>query len=294
MATRTQDLLRKVRRLEIRSRRLVEDLFAGGTESVFKGRGVEFEEVRPYVPGDEVRDLDWNVTARLGQPYVKRFVEEREITVLLVVDVSCSMRFGTRGSEKRELAAELCALLGFAAVRQNDRVGLALVSDQVEHFVAPGRGRVHLLRILRDVLDHEPGRPTRLGAAARFLTRTLKRRSLVFWISDFDDVLDPSDWRVMAARHELTALAMRDPADDQLPRAGWALLEDLESGRRRLVDTSDERVRRAYAAAAHQRRRAAEAALAAARCPVVEVRTDRPYVPTLVQFFRRRRRRGVA
>jgi uncharacterized protein (DUF58 family) len=294
MVTRTQDLLRKVRRLEIRSRRLVEDLFAGGTESVFKGRGVEFEEVRPYVPGDEVRDLDWNVTARLGQPYVKRFVEEREITVLLVVDVSCSMRFGTRGSEKRELAAELCALLGFAAVRQNDRVGLALVSDQVEHFVAPGRGRVHLLRILRDVLDHEPGRPTRLGAAARFLTRTLKRRSLVFWISDFDDVLDPSDWRVMAARHELTALAMRDPADDQLPRAGWALLEDLETGRRRLVDTSDERVRRAYAAAAHQRRRAAEAALAAARCPVVEVRTDRPYVPTLVQFFRRRRRRGVA
>lgn len=290
----TQDLLKKVRRLEIRSRRLVEDLFAGGTESVFKGRGVEFEEVRPYVPGDEVRDIDWNVTARLGEPFVKRFVEERELTVMLVVDVSRSMLFGTRGQEKRELAAELCALLGFAAVRQGDRVGLALVSDQVEHFVPPGRGRVHLLRILRDVLDHESARGTRLGASARFLTRTLKRRSLVFWISDFEDRLEASDWRVMAARHELTALAVRDPADDQLPRAGWVLLEDLETGKRRLVDTNSEALRRRYAQGARDRRRAAEAALAQALCPVVEIRTDKPYVPSLVQYFKQRKSRGVA
>ena len=290
----TQDLLRKVRRLEIRSRRLVEDLFAGGTESVFKGRGVEFEEVRPYVPGDEVRDIDWNVTARLGAPYVKRFVEERELTIMLVVDVSRSMLFGTRGQEKRELAAELCALLGFAAVRQNDRVGMALVSDQVEHFVAPGRGRVHLLRILRDVLDHESARGTKLGAAARFLTRTLKRRSLVFWLSDFEDQLDASDWRVMAGRHELTALALRDPADQNLPRAGWVLLEDLETGKRRLVDSGSEALRRQYAAGSHVRRRNAEAALATAQCPVVEIRTDKPYVPTLVRHFQSRKRRGVA
>ena len=290
----TQDLLKKVRRLEIRSRRLVEDLFAGGTESVFKGRGVEFEEVRPYVPGDEVRDIDWNVTARLGAPYIKRFVEERELTIMLVVDVSRSMLFGTRGQEKRELAAELCALLGFAAVRQNDRVGMALVSDQVEHFVPPGRGRVHLLRILRDVLDHESVRGTQLGAAARFLTRTLKRRSLVFWLSDFEDRLDASDWRVMAARHELTALALRDPADDHLPRAGWVLLEDLESGKRRLVDTGSEALRLRYAAGSRDRRRAAEAALALAQCPMVEIRTDKPYVPALVRHFQLRRRRGVA
>ena len=294
MATQTQDLLRKVRRLEIRSRRLVEDLFSGGTESVFKGRGVEFEEVRPYAPGDEVRDIDWNVTARLGQPFVKRFVEERELTVMLVVDVSRSMLFGTRGQEKRELAAELCALLGFAAVRQNDRVGMALVSDDVEHFVPPARGRVHLLRILRDVLDHDAARGTRLGAAARFLTRTLKRRSLVFWVSDFADRLDPSDWRLLSARHELTALALRDPADEHLPKAGWVLFEDLETGRRRLVDTGSESVRRAYAAGARARRREAEAALAAAQCPIVEIRTDRPYVPSLIQHFRSRRRRGVA
>jgi uncharacterized protein (DUF58 family) len=290
----TQDLLKKVRRLEIRSRRLVEDLFAGGTESVFKGRGVEFEEVRPYVPGDEVRDIDWNVTARLGAPYVKRFVEERELTIMLVVDVSRSMLFGTRGQEKRELAAELCALLGFAAVRQNDRVGMALVSDQVEHFVPPGRGRVHLLRILRDVLDHESARGTQLGAAARFLTRTLKRRSLVFWLSDFEDKLDAADWRVMASRHELTALALRDPADEHLPRAGWVLLEDLETAKRRLVDTGSEALRLRYAAGARERRRAAESALALAQCPLVEIRTDRPYVPALVRHFHMRKRRGVA
>ena len=294
MATQTQDLLRKVRRLEIRSRRLVEDLFSGGTESVFKGRGVEFEEVRPYVPGDEVRDIDWNVTARLGEPYVKRFVEERELTVMLVVDVSRSMLFGTRGQEKRELAAELCALLGFAAVRQNDRVGMALVSDDVEHFVPPGRGRVHLLRILRDVLDHESAHGTKLGHAARFLTRTLKRRSLVFWISDFEDRLEASDWRVMSGRHELTALAIRDPADELLPRAGWVLLEDLETGKRRLVDTNSESLRRDYLKSARERRRLSEKALAEALCPMVEIRTDKPYMPALVHFFRSRKRRGVA
>ena len=261
---------------------------------MFKGRGVEFEEVRPYVPGDEVRDIDWNVTARLGEPYVKRFVEERELTVMLVVDVSRSMLFGTRGQEKRELAAELCALLGFAAVRQNDRVGMALVSDDVEHFVPPGRGRVHLLRILRDVLDHESAHGTKLGHAARFLTRTLKRRSLVFWISDFEDRLDASDWRVMSGRHELTALAIRDPADELLPRAGWVLLEDLETGKRRLVDTNSESLRRDYLKSARERRRLSEKALAEALCPMVEIRTDKPYMPALVQFFRSRKRRGVA
>ena len=172
----TQDLLKKVRRLEIRSRRLVEDLFAGRSSSVFKGRGIEFEEVRPYVPGDEVRDIDWNVTARLGAPYIKRFTEERELTVMLVVDVSRSMRFGTAGAEKRELAAELVAVLGFAAISNNDRVGLVLASDRIEHFVPPARGRTHLLRMLRDTLAAEPeGRTTRLGEAAKFLARVSRR-----------------------------------------------------------------------------------------------------------------------
>jgi len=160
--------------------------------------------------------------------------------------------------------------------------------------VPPARGRVHLLRILRDVLDHESARGTRLGAAARFLTRTLKRRSLVFWISDFEDRLDAQDWRVMAGRHELTALAVRDPADDTLPRSGWVMLEDLETGKRRLVDTGSDSLRRLYASSARERRRAAETALSQAQCPVVEIRTDRPYVPALVRHFKSRKRQGVA
>src|SRR5262245_53923127 len=243
----TTELLRKVRRLEIRSRHLVEDLFSGQAQSVFKGRGIEFEEVRPYVPGDEVRDLDWNVTARLGQPYVKRFVEQRELTVILVVDVSRSMRFGTAGAEKRELAAELCAVLGFAAARNDDRVGLVLVAEQVEHFVPPARGKSHLLRMLRDVLAVEPrGHGTRLGEAARFLLSTSHRRSLIFWISDFEDTIDLKDFRVLARRHELTALALRDPRDEMLPALGWIEFEDLETGQRRLVDTSRRSTRETY------------------------------------------------
>jgi uncharacterized protein (DUF58 family) len=287
----TSELLRKVRRIEIRSRHLVEDLLAGQSESVFKGRGIEFEEVRPYVPGDEVRDLDWNVTARLGQPYVKRFVEQRELTVMLVVDVSRSMRFGTAGLEKRELAAELCAVLGFAALRNDDRIGLVLSAGKVEHFVPPARGRSHLLRILRDVLGVVPrSRGTHLGEAARFVMRTTHRRSMVFWISDFEDRIDLRDWRVLGRRHELTALVVRDPRDELLPAAGWVELEDLESGERRLVHTGSRKRRERYQQEARAHWQAVEQALAKARCPVVEVRTDRSYLPVLLRYFARRRR----
>ena len=287
----TTELLRKVRRLEIRSRHLVEELFAGQSESVFKGRGVEFEEVRHYVPGDEVRDIDWNVTARFGAPYVKRFVEERELTVMLVVDVSRSMHFGTAGPEKRELAAELCAVLGFAAMQHNDRVGLVLAGERVEHFVPPARGRTHLLRMLRDVLGVETGSGgTSLTDAARFLLRTTRRRSLVFWISDFEDRIETRDFRVLARRHELTALLLRDPRDETLPAVGWVELEDLERGTRTLVNTSSAKVREAYRREARERRRVAEVALARARCPVIELRTDRPYLPALMRYFRARNR----
>jgi len=292
----TAELLRKVRRLEIRSRHLVEDLFAGQSESVFKGRGVEFEEVRPYVPGDEVRDIDWNVTARLGSPYVKRFVEERELTVMLIVDVSRSMRFGTAGPEKRELAAELCAVLGFAALRNDDRIGLVLAGEKVEHFVPPARGRSHLLRLLRDVIGVQPEtHGTKLGSAARFVLRTTHRRSVVFWISDFEDDLDPKDWRVLSRRHELTALVTRDPRDETLPAVGWIEVEDLETGARHLVNSSSARARQAYQSEARERRRRVEKVLRTARCPVVEIRTDRSYLPVLLRYFAARRRgRGPA
>ena len=288
----TAELLRKVRRLEIRSRHLVEDLFAGRSVSVFKGRGIEFEEVRPYVPGDEVRDIDWNVTARLGEPFVKRFVEERELSVLLVVDVSRSMRFGTAGAEKRELAAELCAVLGFAAVTNNDRVGLVLAGERIEHFVPPARGRTHLLRLLRDVLGHEPDPgPASWGATVRFLMRLAKRRSLVFWISGFEDALDPHEFRVLVRRHQLTALMIRDPRDEALPAVGWVEIEDLETGARALVDSGSRAVRERYQRSGRERQRRAERALAEARCSVIEIRTDRPYVPTLLRYFSSRGRR---
>ena len=292
----TTELLRKVRRLEIRSRHLVEDLFAGQAQSVFKGRGIEFEEVRPYVPGDEVRDLDWNVTARLGAPYVKRFVEQRELTVILVVDVSRSMRFGTTGAEKRELAAELCAVLGFAALRNDDRVGLVLAAGKVEHFVPPSRGRSHLLRILRDVLGVDPRSPgTHLSEAARFVMHTTHRRSMVFWISDFEDTVDVRDWRVLGRRHELTAMVLRDPRDQLLPAAGWVEMEDLESGTRRLINTGSARVRERYQREAQERWKSVAQALSRSRCPVVEVRTDRSYLPVLMRYFQMRRRgRSVA
>ena len=287
----TADLLRKVRRLEIRSRHLVEDLFAGQSESVFKGRGVEFEEVRHYVPGDEVRDIDWNVSARMGEPYVKRFVEERELSVTLVVDVSRSMRFGTVGQEKREQAAELCAVLGFAAMANNDRVGLLLVADRVTHFVAPARGRTHLLRMLRDVLDAAPpASGTRLSEAARFLMRTSHRRQVVFWISDFEEPPEVKEWRVMSRRHDVTAIEIRDPRDEMLPAVGWVEIEDLESGKRALVNTRDRGVRERYQQEAHRRQQVARRALAQARCPLIELRTDRSYLPVLMRYFKRRRK----
>jgi uncharacterized protein (DUF58 family) len=287
----TAELLRKVRRLEIRTRHLVENLLAGQSESIFKGRGIEFEEVRPYVPGDEVRDLDWNVTARLGMPYVKRFVEERELTVVLVVDSSRSMRFGTCGSEKRELAAELCGLLAFAALKNQDKVGLLLASDRVEHVVRPARGRRHALRVLRDVIEHRsPVGLTDLGAVARHLLRTLKRRSVLFVLSDFDAPLDPRPWRVLARRHDVTALRLTDPRDEQLPPAGWVEVEDLETGRRRLVRTSSRRFRESYQNECRARRQAATRALRSARCALVDLSTDASVVPVLVRYFAMRRR----
>jgi uncharacterized protein (DUF58 family) len=287
----TAELLSKVRRLEIRSRHLVEDLFAGESESIFKGRGIEFDEVRHYVPGDEVRDIDWNVTARMGAPFVKRFVEERELTVLLVVDVSRSMRFGTAGPEKRELAAELCAVLGFAALRNNDRVGLVLAGTKVEHFVPPARGRTHLLRMLRDILGvTAPPDPGGHADVARFVLRTTRRRSLVFWLSDFEDPLPEREWKALGRRHDLTAMLLRDPRDEMLPAVGWVEVEDLETGRRTLVDTSSRRAREVYGRDARERRRRTESALAAAQCPVVELRTDRSYLPALLRYFAARRR----
>ncbi len=289
------ELLRKIRRIEIRSRRLVNTLFLGEYHAVFRGRGIEFSEVREYQLGDDVRTIDWNVTARMGAPYVKKFVEERELTVMLVVDVSGSAAFGSGGQSKREVAAEVGALLALAAVRSNDRVGLLAFTDQVERYVPPRKGTRHVLRVIRELLYLQPaGRRTRIAAAVDFLQGVLHRRSVVFLLSDFQDRGYESPLRVLARRHDVTAIAVHDPREFELPAVGLVEVEDAETGERRLIDTAHPRVRALYAAHAAAQREERRRLLAAMNVDQVELRTDVSYVEPLVAYFRRRAGRAVA
>jgi uncharacterized protein (DUF58 family) len=289
----TREILKCVRRIEIRTRRLVEEVFAGQSESVFKGRGMEFAEVRPYLPGDEVRDIDWNVTARNGAPFVKRFTEERELTVLLAVDVSGSLEFGSTDLSKRELVAELAALLAFSALKNADRVGLLLFSDRLELFVPPRKGRTQVLRIVRELLTHGiEGRGTSWASGLDFMNRVLRRRSVVFLLSDFLTPIDARLFRVTSRRHDLVALWVEDPREAVLPAVGRVLVEDLESGRTRWVNTSDARVRESYRAARADARTRTQRALAATRCEAVPLSTAASYLPPLLRFFNDRRRRA--
>src|SRR5262245_51319056 len=239
----TRELLSQVHRLEIKTRRLVNEIFSGQYGSVFRGLGMEFAEVREYIPGDDVRSIDWNVTARMGHPYVKKFVAEREMTVLLMVDGSASLRFGTASRWKSELAAEVAAVLGFSAIRNNDKVGLCLFSDHVEKFVRPQKGRIHTLRLVRDVLEFSPARvATRTDEALRYLNRVLKRKAVVFLLSDFYQT-DEKLLAVTAKRHDLVALQVRDPREETLPDAGLLELQDAETGQTLCIDSSDRAVR---------------------------------------------------
>ncbi len=288
-------MLARVRRIEIRARRHVSNMFLGEYHSVFRGRGIEFSEVRQYEPGDDVRTIDWNVTARMGQPYIKKYIEERELTVLLVVDVSPSSAFTSAAITKRELAAEVAATLAFAAVANNDRVGLIAFSDQVEEYVPPGKDRRNVLRILRELLYLEPrGRGTRIGAALSYLARVTKRRAIVFILSDFFDVGYERQLRAAALRHEIVALTLNDPRESRLPDVGLLEIEDVETGRRIVVDTSDRRVRETYALRAEETRLRRRRALAAAGVEEVDLHTDRGYVEPLLRAFRTRERRAAS
>jgi uncharacterized protein (DUF58 family) len=288
----TTEQLRTIRKIEIRTSRLVSDLFGGQYQSTFKGRGMEFAEVRPYQPGDEVRTIDWNVTARTGAPYVKRYVEERELTVVLLVDASASTRFGSVRQFKQELAAELAALFAFSAIRNNDKVGLVIFSDRIERALPPRKGNRHALRVVREILNHGPeGRGTDLGLALEHLHRVSPRRSVAFLLSDF---LAPDLRRALRAasrRHDLVAVVLDDPRDFELPPIGLVALEDPESGEAVVVDTSDARVR-----TEHRRRRLAAAAdrdraLRTLELGAIRIRTDEPYAGALLRFFRERERR---
>jgi len=288
-----RELLRKVRRIELRSRRLVNDVFAGSYHSVFKGRGIEFDEVREYTPGDDVRTIDWNVTARMGQPFVKKYIEERELTVVLVADVSASNRFGSRAQLKRDLIAELAAVLAFSAIRNNDRVGVLLFSEQVERFVPPRKGLAHGLRVIREVLATEPRRVgTDVAPALEFLNHALHRRAVVFLMSDFLFAEPRARLMAVAARrHDLIAIVVGDRREQGWPCAGIVEWCDAETGRRRLLDTSDRRVRRALSEAATAHRTAWRERLRRIGVDTIEVSTGEPYDRALVRFFRERERR---
>jgi uncharacterized protein (DUF58 family) len=296
----SSDLIRTIRRIEIHTRHLVNDSFAGEYQAIFKGRGMEFDEVREYQPGDEVRSIDWNVTARMGKPFVKRYVEERELTAMLAFDASASGLFGTAERFKRALAAELGAVLAFSAITNNDKVGLLAFTDQVELHIPPRKGRRHVLRLIRDLLAFEPaGRGTDVTLAMDRLNHTLKRRAIIFLISDFLLDYDQPDaikayeraLLVTNRRHDLVAVSITDPRETAWPNAGLVALEDAETGARLWVDSSDPRWREAFAAQAAARHTVRDAAFTRAQVDQIAVTVGEDYVEPLLAFFKARARR---
>jgi uncharacterized protein (DUF58 family) len=283
-----------VRRLEIRTRRLVDESLAGSYHSVFKGRGMEFAEVREYEPGDDVRTIDWNVSAKMGHPFVKKFTEERELTVMLVVDASASGRFGTADATKLETAAEVAALLAFSAIRNNDRVGLLLFTDRIERFVPPRKGKDHGLRVLRELLAFEStGKGTDIAGALNVLRRVVTKRSVVFLISDFQDAGYDMALRATNLKHDLVAISISDPREETLPSTGLVAVVDAETGRPAVIDAGSTAVRRLFAERHRREREMVRATLKKAGTDLLELSTGTDYDRTLVRFFRDRARRAT-
>jgi uncharacterized protein (DUF58 family) len=279
----------RIRRIQIRTRTILESGIVGAYSAVFKGRGMEFSEVREYEPGDDVRTIDWNVTARMNATYVKKFVEERDLTLLLLVDVSGSQRFGSRYLVKRDLAAELAAVLAFSAVANHDRVGAVLFTDRIEGFVAPARGRDHALRIVRDLLAKEPeGRGTDISGALRFARQVMKRRGIVAVISDFQDQGWEKALGILRRRHDVVAIHLWDPNEVELPPAGVVALADPETDRLLIVDTSDPLVRRRLRAATLE---GAREVFRRTRVDALPLSTAESYERPLASFFKERERR---
>ena len=294
-----KEILKKVRQIEIRTNRLVNDSLAGEYHSVFKGRGMDFDEVREYVAGDEVRAIDWNVTARAGRPFIKKFTEERELTILLAVDVSASGNFGSGQQSKRQMAAELASVLAFSAIRNNDKVGLVLFSDQIEQYIPPKKGRQHVLRVIREILFFEPqSRGTNIMRALDFANQITTRRAILFLVSDFE--LQNQDQSIMELRrairlanrrHDVVALHVHDQREEELPDVGQLAIEDAETGELIELDTTDERVRARFAELARQRGENLRRGLAAEGVDSLNLNTREPYEPALRAFFKNRERR---
>jgi len=289
-------ILKKIRRLELKTRGMVAETFSGQYRSVFKGRGMNFEEVRQYQPGDEVRSIDWNVTAKFseihGDAYVKKFTEERELTVMLVVDVSASGDFGSVFLSKRELAAEVACLFAFSAIRNNDKVGLILFSDHVELFIPPKKGRLHTLRLIREILYFEPkGRGTQPAVALQYMNQVLHRRSVVFLISDFQAPDFSRELAVSSRRHDLIAIPIIDPREEELPDVGLLTLEDAETGEQIEIDTSNRATRLGFLKAADAQASERLRDFRRKRVDTISLKTDQDYLPALRAFFRTRERR---
>ncbi len=290
----SQEILKKVRQIEIRTRHLVTESLAGQYHSVFKGRGMDFEEVREYLPGDEVRSIDWNVTARTGRPFVKKFTEERELTILLLVDVSASGNFGSTPQSKRELSAELASVLAFSAIRNSDKVGLILFTDQVEYYIPPKKGRRHVLRVIREVLFHEPKhRGTNITQALDFANKVITRRAVAFLISDFQASGYHRALQLTGKRHDLVAIEIVDPRERQLHAVGLLTIEDAETGEQLELDTSRPDVQARFQETAEKRLAAVRQGLRSTGVDVLELSTEKPYLPALLQFFATRKKRRV-
>lgn len=287
------EIIKQIRRIQIYTNRAVNELFAGEYESTFKGRGMQFDEVREYTPGDDIRTIDWNVTARMGHPFIKCFVEERELTVMLVVDLSASGAFGSSEKLKNELAAELCAVLAFSATKNNDKVGLITFTDRIERFIPPKKGSQHVLRVIRELLQHDipPHRSTDIPLALDYLAKVTRKKATVFLVSDFYDDNIKQPLSLINKRHDLIAVTLRDRRERTLPSAGLLELADAETGRTMLIDTAAPGFRRRYQNRTEQQQQALFAMFRAVGVDCINITTNKPYMLELVRFFKMREKR---
>lgn len=288
----TKELLKQVRQIEIKTKGVVNQVFSGEYHSVFKGRGMEFSEVREYQFGDDIRNIDWNVTARFGHPFIKVFEEERELTVMLMVDLSGSLLFGSLEKTKQQIAAELSAILAFSAMKNNDKVGLILFSDRIEKFVPPRKGRKHVLRIIREVLSFEPvGRETNIKKALEYMNNAIKKRSIVFLLSDFFDSGYEKILRIVGKKHDFVGIVLSDEREMVLPKVGLIKLKDAETGVDRYIDTNNRHLQKWFTENRKKSIAERKSIFLKSRLDTVEIQTDKTYIKPLIEFFRLRERR---
>ncbi|HHT9137590.1 MAG TPA: DUF58 domain-containing protein [Candidatus Wunengus sp. YC60] len=287
-----KDILKKIQQIQIHTRRLVNEAFVGEYHSVFKGRGMEFDEVREYQPGDEIRTIDWNVTARIGRPFIKRYVEERELTVMLLVDVSASGNFGSIKQLKNEVATEICAILAFSAIKNNDKVGMIMFTDKIEKFIPPKKGPKHVLRVIRELLCTQPtGKGTNLSVALEYLNKITHRRTISFVVSDFIANDYAHALRIANKKHDVIAITIVDPREQELPKVGFVELRDAESGEILLLDTADSLARKEFSALNNRRRQDLSRLFRSMGVDEIVINTNRHYVEPIVRFFRIREKR---